>query len=326
MFSRIGSTGSPPSSPHFADTDRSPSPQRNPEAAGPSRAIPPATPLGPSTVRRNFLERTLGNKDLADLADMVDRSGHPWALTGSTAIKMWGHELNHEEAKKVVPNDADIVSTEAGVDSLSRIKIPTGIEGEPPKERGTTFNFTNTLPVDLIASSARKPGFGKIPEDVRNIYDTPVMSLDALLKSKKTAARFAGEFGNAAKVRRSMAHIQLIEALIPIDAQRRTTSPGKRSPTAQIRPAGAASAQGSAILSAWSPAARGAGSRDTSSPSSSPTRTGSEYLSSIPEGVEPQSPAQPQDQPQPQAQAQAQAQARAQPQQARAVRRLQFTD
>lgn len=211
--------------PRNATADRTPSPPRDPDAASSSGRAALSTPPRSNPLRRDFLENTLGNKDLADLADMLDASSHPWALTGSSALLMWAHELGDPQAMAIVPHDADVVSTETGVDVLSRVRVPTGVEGERPKERGMCFNFTEALSVDLIASSARKKSFGVVPDDVHTLFGTPVMSLEVLLKSKMAAGRFAGEIGDTAKVMQSARHIELIRTLIARRDALRIASP-----------------------------------------------------------------------------------------------------
>jgi hypothetical protein len=243
MLPRIGSTGLASPQRHV-EAEQPVSPARNPAAAEMSHQSVPGTPPRGRPVNRSFLENTLGNKDLANLANWLDGITRNWVLTGSTALKLWGYELNHKKAMEVTPHDADIVVTEV---DMMKILDKKSEEGRPEKtstEQDKTFLFDRKISVDLIASSAKKSAFGDMTQDVKMIRDVQVMSLNALLTSKKAAMLLAQRDNETEKQEQCSVHVALLNELIALQKKQQSSGGSARMPERQqklVKAAGARS-------------------------------------------------------------------------------------
>ncbi len=231
MLPRIGSAGSASPQRHI-EVEQPLSPARKPAAAEMPHQSVPGTPPRSRLVNRSFLENTLGNKDLANLANWLDGITRNWVLTGSTALKLWGYELNHKKAMDVIPHDADIVVTEVDMMKILDKKREEDRQKNVSTEQDKTFLFDQKIPVDLIASSAKKTAFGDLTQDVKIIRDVQVMSLNALFKSKKAAMLLAQQNNETEKYAQCVVHMALLNELIALQ-KKQSSSGSARMPERQ---------------------------------------------------------------------------------------------
>ncbi|MFT5590981.1 MAG: hypothetical protein ACI9ZF_003176 [Bradyrhizobium sp.] len=232
MLPRIGSTGSASPQRHV-EVEQPLSPARNPAAADMPQQNVPGTPPRGRPVNRSFLENTLGNKDLANLATWLDGVTRNWVLTGSTALKLWGHELNHKKAMDVIPHDADIVVTDVDMMKILDKKREEDRQDKAAMGQDKTFLFNKNLSVDLIASSAKKTAFGDIAQDVKIIRDVQVMSLSTLLTSKKAAMLLAQQDNQTEKYQQGVVHVALLNDLITLQKKQQSSGGSARLPERQ---------------------------------------------------------------------------------------------
>ncbi|WP_344762696.1 hypothetical protein [Actimicrobium antarcticum] len=187
--------------------------------AGTSRAI-----IRP---HRDFLENTMGRSDLADLADLFAAETQQWAFIGSVAMQIHGHDLNSETAKNWQPGDADVLTNENGLLSICEKPVASANPDEPAKSRGTTFKFTETLNVDVVAASRTDNRFRGLETDTVYIKSTPVLSIAALIRLKESALRFAQSNNASDAVKRGEDNLKVLNKLKELsDARTSKASPG----------------------------------------------------------------------------------------------------
>lgn len=161
--------------------------------AGPT--LCPTTKTRPGAESKNFLGNAMNRPDLVDFMSWINekipiwdaninKAPSNWAFTGSVAIQIHGHALDCQIAKDRQPADVDVITMEFDLLDNAR-RTPDNRMTEHPEGK-LTINVGTNASVDIINGRGKnRQPFGNLQKDMQMIHGVPVMSLAALLESKR---------------------------------------------------------------------------------------------------------------------------------------------
>lgn len=177
---------------HRATAQRSPSPTRSIgrnwescKTPSPMKSLPPKM--------KTFLDEDMARPDLVPLMlFLLKEYGSDWAVSGSVALHMHAIRLEAGDEMTRTPGDVDIVMRDQRVESLQE-KLRNNnhdhrVDRPPFSSNPSTFHFGDGLKVDVLQAGAGV--YGNLEGTIR-IAGLPVLSLDQLIASKKSALKVA---------------------------------------------------------------------------------------------------------------------------------------